>query len=239
MNDTIAIPPTPPPGPPPAISAGRRSVRRAGWFLAAATSLATGLISLVPITSQSGLLIFGSLALLLAIGMLVAAGLLIGGYHEFFGRGRGVAVWMVIFIISVYLTSEAIPPGLSRFMSAVLTVITFWGFVAALAIGPTLLLYLIRTDRSVVVFAVTYLLLVWLMFSLGQYLGWDVMLRRLVFGAPGEILWPVQGLLCGGIWVTVTAAVAFVWNTVVYICRERAGVRHAEPATQTQENGTL
>lgn len=239
MNDIIAIPPTPPPEPLTAVSTGRRSVRRAGWLLAVATSLAAGLISLVPITSQSGLLVFGSLALLLTIGMLVAAGLLIGGYHEFFGRGRGVAVWMIIFIISVYLTSEPIPPGSPRFVSAVLTVITLWGFVAALAIGPTLLIYLIRTDRSVFVFAVTYLLLVWVMFSLGQYLGWDVMMRRLVFGTPGEILWPVQGLLCGGIWVTVTAAVAFVWNTAVYISRERAGVRRVEPSTHTQENETL
>ena len=239
MNDTIAMPPTPPPEPSTAVSTGRRSVRRAGWLLAVATSLAAGLISLVPITSQSGLLIFVSLALLLTIGMLVAAGLLISRYHEFFGRGRGVVVWMAVFLISVYLTSEANPSGSPQFMSAVLTVITLWGFVAALAIGPTLLLYLIRTDRSVFVFAVTYLLLVWVMFSLGQYLGWDAMMRRLVFGTPGEILWPLQGLLCVGIWVTVMATVAFVWNTAVYICRERAGVRRVEPSTHTQENKTL
>lgn len=231
MNASL-LPSSPTPlGAPPSVSPTRRKVRRAGWIIAAVTSIAAGVLGLIPTGSEDNLLILFSLILLLLLSMMVAAGLLIGGYHEFSGRGHGVATWVAVFMLAIYL-SRAIPTaGLSPLPAAALTVITLWGVVASLAIGPTLLLYLIRTDRSVIVFAITYLLLVWLMFSLGQYLGWDILLQRLIFGATGDILWPVQALLCGSIWVTITATLAFIWNTALYFSREWAGVRQSENQT--------
>jgi hypothetical protein len=236
MTDTQTIRPAP--QPPTAIPSWRRVARRVGLLLAVVMSAAVGLLALVPATSQSAQLLLVSLALLPGLGLLAAAGLLIAGYHEFFGRGRGVVAWMAVFLLAVYLTNEPVSPESGPVVSIALTIAAFWGFVAALAIGPTLLLYLIRSDRSVIVFAATYLLLVWLMFSLGQYLGWETMLQRLVFGRPGEILWPLQGLLCGGIWVTIAATVAFAWNTAVYLYREWAGVQPYEAPAPAGEEGT-
>ena len=193
--------------------------------MAAVTSLTVILISFLPFVSQAVQLVLLSITLLLGVAMLVAAGLLIGGYHEFFGQARGVAFWMALFMLTVFLTSDTVLTALHPALSPVLTVIILWGFVASLVVGPTLLIYLVRTDKSVTVFAITYLLLVWVLFSLGQYMGWDTFLQRLVLGTTGEVFWPIQGLICGSIWVTITATMAFIWNTSIYLSRERSGVR--------------
>lgn len=210
-----------------AVSSGRCATRRAGWLLAVITTVMVGVIVVIPTSSPGVGLFLISLVLLLALGMLIAAGLLIVGYHEFFGRARGVTLWGAIFLLSIYLNSE--PTFLVRgpALSTIVTILSLWGIVAALAVGPSLLLYLIRTDRGVAAFAITYLLLVWMMFSLGQRLGWDVLLQRIISGTTGGFLWPFQGLLCGSIWVTIAATVAFIWNSAVYLKREREGVRLA------------
>jgi hypothetical protein len=115
-----------------------------------------------------------------------------------------------------------------------------WGVAAVLALGPTLWLYLRRTDHGLRVFALTFLALVWLLYSLGQALGWDALLHSLVVGGAETAAAPIQLLLCLAIWVFFVAPLAFVWQTIVLLRRESQGVLGAPPGEQAasqQEKG--
>lgn len=170
------------------------------------------------------MLVMMGLMLVILVGMFVAAALLMWRYRDFFGRARGFLFLMAVFFLTIATTNQQIPEDITPLVSAAINLFVLWGFVAALAIGPALWLYLIRTDRSVAAFAITYLLTVWLLFSIGQFLGWDVLLERLMFDPSGTVLWPLQGGLCIAIWVTIAAPFAFLWNTVRYLRNEQVGV---------------
>ena len=171
--------------------------------------------------SQTALLVGVLLIVAALLALLVGAGLLVWAYRAFFAGGWGVALWLGVALLALLLPA-ALPS--TRLGSAVGEVASAWGVAAVLALGPTLWLYLRRTDHGLRVVALTFLALVWLLYSLGQALGWDALLHSLVVGGAGPAAAPIQLLLCLAIWVFFVAPLAFVWQTIVLLRRESRGV---------------
>lgn len=217
----------------------RRWQRLLGWALCGGASLVVFLLSMIPLQPGPAAAAIGVAAILVTLFAIVltvsGAGLLMWGYLELFRTAWGTVLWIGILIASL-LVSAILPANSSApLTSGVLTLAAVWGLVASLAIGPALTIYLIRTDRSVRVFAITYLLVFGALFSVGQSIGWDTFLLRLVGGVSGESLWLLQGLLCVAIWVTLICPVAFIWHTIVLARGEMQGVA-AGPNGSTTAN---
>lgn len=202
--------------------------RIVAWALCGGASLVIFLLTLMDNATTQTVLLAQLLLLLAALlGLLAGVALLLWVDRAFFAGRWGVALWL-----GVALLALVAPAGLpaTRLASAVGQVLSSWGIAALLALGPTLWLYLRRTDHSVRVFALTLLALVWLLYTLGQALGWDRLLNVMVVGGAGPAAAPLQLLICLSIWVFFVAPLAFVWQTICLIRREAQGVAPSEPA---------
>lgn len=201
----------------------RRIARATGWALHVGASVTLVLLTLLPARTFANLL--PALGVMFVVGLVLLC-LLIGvilflyGYHEFFQRPWGFILTVMIFFASLFAQSQASN-------SVVVTLAGVWGIVAALAVGPVLTVYLWHRDRSVRLLALMLLLLMWLLFTMGQMLGWADLLFAVVAGIPGQLLWPLQGVLCVTMWVCVVAPLAFLWHTLVMLKREQYGVGSA------------
>jgi len=202
-------------------------MRRVGWFLVLAVTVLLPLWQLVAPEAPSVtlLLLLLGLVLLLLLALLLGVGLLLWSYRGFFQRAWGVALWAAVLFFALALNGALAPggvpvAGLPRLASGLLELASAWGLAASLAIGPTLLLYLRRRDASARLFAITYLLVVWTLFAFGQGLGWEALLNGLVTNQAMRVLWPLEFLLCLGIWVSLIAPATFLWHTFRLLQRE-------------------
>jgi asparagine N-glycosylation enzyme membrane subunit Stt3 len=207
---------------------GRRLSRILGWALAAAGSVALLLLAQIQALTDP-VMALGALALVILSLLIVlfGVGLLLVGYREWFKQPWGFIFWIFLFFLTLYIENQPqIPAGWRE-------VITTWSLASALAIGPTLGLYLWHRDHSVRVLAVTLLLQMWLLYTMGQILGWSNLLSKITGGLSDPTLWPFQVFLCVSIWVCLIAPLAFIWHTIILINRERRGVDTSKTQPET------
>lgn len=222
---------------------GQTSPRRRARIVAWGVSLgATATIFLATLARGAalgwagiGLLLVVLLALL---ALLLGVGLLLWAYREFFAGRGGVWLWLAGMAGTLALSTTL--PDSPVVSLALAETLAAWAMAAALALGPTLWLYLRRTDRSVRLFALVILFQVWLFFTLGQALGWDELLRRITAVEAGTTANPLfQTIICLSIWVFLISPLAFVWQTIVLLRREMAGASNpAGPPADGQSSPT-
>lgn len=226
MPDPVA----PSPGP-------RRRLRAVAWGAAAAATIAQVALGAVRWPSVIGpeltalLLLWSLLALL---GVLVAAGMLVAAYRDFFRRPGGWLLWVGVLLLTFYVENN---PAVTARLGAAAGVIGLWNLAAGLALGPSLALALVRRDFSVSLLALLLLLAVAGLFTMGQALGWPELLVRIMSVEPGQALWLWQAFSCVGTWIVILGVTAFLGHTLVSLQRERQGVGSVPSFNSSQRVG--
>lgn len=204
----------------------RRMARIIAWSLSLG---ATATIFLTTLASDmswavmgTGLLLVLILTLLALLALLAGVGFLLFAYREFFAGRWGIWLWLGVMAGTLILSSAMTDASIAALAFA--EALAAWAMAAALALGPTIWLYLRRTDHSVRLFALVILFQVWLFFTLGQALGWDELLHRITAVEASTTANPLfQTIICLSIWVFLISPLAFVWQTIVLLQRETAG----------------
>jgi len=177
------------------------------------------------------LLLWNVLALL---GVLVAAGLLVAAYRDFFRRPGGWLVWVGVLLITFYVENQ---PAVATWLGAAAGAVGLWNMAAAVVLGPSLALALTRRDFSVGLLALLLLLAVAAIFAMGQALGWSELLVRIMSVQPGQALWLWQAFSCVGIWIVIVGVLAFLGHTLVLLQCEHQGVAPLPPLPPPKGKG--
>jgi len=200
----------------------RQRSGRFGWAIVLGISL---LLFLLPgnytpagLTPGMWLAVMVVILLLFVLGLLLGVGLLLVRYLPFFQQVKGTLLFLGFFIIGLrtftYLQTFN---GLRWPASQLFLMIAVWLFALIGAMPLLLGVYLWYQDRSVRLFAITFLALVWMLVAYTRWRGPEQTLQDAIQGTlPAELF----GLICFGQLIFVLAPLFFIGHSLRLLYRE-------------------